>query len=246
MCGRYSITTPVQAMADLFGFGGPFPNLAPRYNVAPTQGVPVVRVTEHGPDKGGRELAFVRWGLVPGWAKEVASKPLINARGETVAEKNAFRAPFLRRRCLVPADGFYEWRRREGEKPQPVHIHAPGGGMLCFGGIWEAWLGADGSEIDSMAIVTTAANETLSAIHHRMPVLLTRQTQDIWLHGEVPEALALIGPAPEDALTYYPVSTAVNRVCEDHAGLIAQSAPERGPSQPGGEDLPQSDQLSLF
>ncbi len=244
MCGRYSITTPVQAMADLFGFDGPLPNLAPRYNVAPTQGVPIIRLTPFGPSKGMRELGFVRWGLVPGWAKEVASKPLINARGETVAEKNAFKSAFLRRRCLVPVDGFYEWRRVEGGKPAPHYIHPRQGGVMAFGGIWEPWLGADGSEIESMAIVTTAANQTLKDLHHRMPVILAPNDWDLWLNGEVAEALPLIRSAPEDLLTFHPVSRDVNSVAQDTASLIRPLEATDEDSLDTG--LPQTGQLSLF
>ncbi|MGF1456882.1 MAG: SOS response-associated peptidase [Alphaproteobacteria bacterium] len=244
MCGRYVITTPVQAMAALFGFDGPLLNLKPRYNVAPTQGVPIIRPTPFGPTKGARELGFVRWGLVPSWAKEVATKPLINARGETVADKSAFKSAFLRRRCLVPADGFYEWRRVAGEKPAPHYIYPTDASPMALGGIWEHWLGADGSEIESMAIVTIQANRTIADLHHRMPVILDPADWALWLAGTVDEALPLIRPAPEDRLTVHAVSRAVNGVAEDSKALIR---PLDGTPSAGEESaLPQEGQLSLF
>jgi putative SOS response-associated peptidase YedK len=222
MCGRYSLTTPVEALRQLFAFEGS-PNLRPRYNVAPSQAVPIVRL------RGGettREIAQVRWGLVPGWAKDLSiSAKLINARGETVAEKPSFRAAFRSRRCLIPADGFYEWRRQNGAK-QPYRIARQDGGLFTFAGLWERWSSPGGETVESCAIITTEANARLAPIHPRMPVVLDPVAYETWLDPQSErEALhALLVPAPEEALTAYAVSTRVNNVRNDDAECIAPAA----------------------
>ncbi len=208
-------------MRRLFEYAGPARNLAPRYNIAPSQDAPVVRAADDG---GARELAMLRWGLIPPWAKEAAiGNRMINARAETAAEKPSFRAAFKKRRCLVPADGFYEWKL-EGTRKQPYRVFLDGGGTLAFAGLWERWRGG-GETIESFAILTTDANPLLAPIHDRMPVILEPAAWPAWLEveGTPPEALAaLLAPAPDDALDAYPVSTRVNSPRNDDADCIAR------------------------
>src|SRR5262249_18912900 len=201
MCGRYSITTAPEAMRSLFRYQDQ-PNFPPRYNVAPTQPVPVVRLLEEQ-----RRLSLVRWGLIPSWVKDPrAFSLLINARGESVLDKPAFRAAMRYRRCLIPADGFYEWRR-EGERKRPyfVRLKAGGqaGGLMALAGLWEAWSGPNGEEMETAAIVTTAANGALQPIHDRMPVIVPPEAFDLWLDCrafDADAAAALIAPAADDLL----------------------------------------------
>ncbi len=189
MCGRYSITTPVEALARLFRFSGPLPNLRPRYNVAPTQQVPIVRRAQ---DDGEREVAQVRWGLIPFWAKdEKIGYKLINARAEGIDAKPSFREAFKRgRRCLIPADGFYEWWK--GTKPkQPWRITLEDGGPFAFAGLWERWEKApDGVPVESCTIITTAANALVAKLHDRMPVILPVDAYGPWL-GEAGRGVKL-------------------------------------------------------
>lgn len=227
MCGRYSLTSPVEAMRALFGFDEQ-PNLQPRYNIAPTQNVPVIR----GREDGGRELAMLRWGLVPSWAKEVAaSAPLINARGETVAEKPSFRDAFAKRRCLMPADGFYEWRKGDKGAKQPYRIALPDDTPFAFAGIWERWQSAQGETLESCALITTVASDQIVDIHHRMPVILEPENYDAWL---VEPRLDLIATYDGD-LRAYPIGTAVNKVINDDVSLWEET-----------EVLRQAEQLNLL
>jgi putative SOS response-associated peptidase YedK len=221
MCGRYTLTSAPEVIRALLGYGEQ-PNFPPRYNIAPTQPIAIVRVVD-----GRRQFALVRWGLLPSWVKDPkAFSLIINARGEGVAEKPAFRAAIKRRRCLIPADGFYEWKAGAPRK-QPFFIHAKDGQPLAFAGLWETWTGPNGEELDTAAIVTTAANATLSPLHHRMPVVIPRDAFDRWLgKGEietnVDAALAqtLIRPASDELLEAYPVSSDVNRVANDNPKLL--------------------------
>jgi putative SOS response-associated peptidase YedK len=217
MCGRYTITSAPEAIRAMFAYAER-PNFPARYNIAPTQPIPIVRLAD-----GKREFTLMRWGLLPSWVKDPkAFSLLINARGETVIEKPAFRAAMKRRRCLIPADGFYEWQAGPTRK-QPYYIHAKSGAPLAFAGLWETWTGPDGEEIDTAAIVTTAANRTLRPIHDRMPVVVPPEAFDLWLdntHVDAVTASALIAPAPENLLEAFPVSTAVNRVANDDARLL--------------------------
>jgi putative SOS response-associated peptidase YedK len=225
MCGRYVITSTPEAIRALFGYGEQ-PNFPPRYNVAPTQPIPVVRLLD-----GKRSFALMRWGLIPSWVKDPKTFPLlINARGESVLDKPAFRNAMRRRRCLIPADGFYEWQARGTAGPkQPYFVRArrgAGGGAppLAFAGLWETWTGPNGEEIDTAAIITTAANRTLAAIHERMPVFVPKEAFDLWLdcaNVEADVASALIRPADDALLEVYPISPAVNRVANDFEALIA-------------------------
>src|SRR6188508_115128 len=166
MCGRFVITSPPEALRQIFGYLEQ-PNFPPRYNIAPTQPVPVVIL-----ENGGRHFRLMRWGLIPSWVKDPRSFTLlINARSETIREKPAFKNAIKRRRCLIPADGFYEWKLGAPPK-QPYFIHAKSGEVLAFAGLWETWTGPNGEEVDTAAIITTGANETLSPLHHRMPVII--------------------------------------------------------------------------
>jgi putative SOS response-associated peptidase YedK len=254
MCGRYVITSPPAAIRALFGYGEQ-PNFPPRYNVAPTQPIPVVRLVDGKPS-----FVLMRWGFVPAWVKDPKTVSLmINARGESVADKPAFRNAMRRRRCLMPADGFYEWREAgagAGAPKQPYFVRPKSGGPVAFGGLWETWTGPNGEEVDTVAIVTTRANRTLAFIHDRMPVVVPPEAFALWLDGanvEAEAAAALIAPAPEDLFEYYAVSTAVNRVANDDASLIAPVAvatPRRTTTpkeaKADAKQKADGDQLSLF
>ncbi|MCE9649714.1 MAG: SOS response-associated peptidase [Parvibaculum sp.] len=211
MCGRYAITTPPQAMRDLYRYMAQ-PNFPPRYNVAPTQPVPIVRM-----NGAAREFALVRWGLIPSWAKEMPQSLLINARADTVADKPSFRGAFRHRRCLMPADGFYEWKEMGKGAKQPFFIRRRDRAPFAMAALWDNWMSADGSEIETCAVVTTEANATLAPVHHRMPVILASDDFDLWLDpAATPKELAaLMVPAPDDLLEAIPVSQAVNRVAND-------------------------------
>jgi len=218
MCGRFAITTPPDAVRAYFGYKEQ-PNFPPRYNIAPTQPIPIIRMNAQA-----REFTLVRWGLVPSWMKEISpSKPMINARAETLLEKPSFKKAAARRRCLLPINGYYEWKRAKGEAPKPYFIQQKDGGLLALAGIWEHWQGADGSEIESAALITTAANEALSPIHHRMPVILDKVAQARWLNVtdvNAEEACEFLQPAHNNHLSAHPVSPAVNKVVNDDAGLL--------------------------
>ena len=220
MCGRYELHAHPAAIALAFGLPAPL-EFAPRYNIAPMQQVPIVRVNAHG----ARELAMVRWGLVPRWAKDPAiGAKMINARGETVRDKPAFRTAYRRHRCLVPASGFYEWQAREGAK-QPMHIAMRDGAPFAFAGVAERWLGPDGEPLDTCAIVTTEANGLLAAVHERMPVIVAPADYARWLDPTIADPGDLIAPYDADAMRYVPVSTRVNAVRHDDAALIEPVAP---------------------
>lgn len=225
MCGRYSITSPLEAVRALFGFLER-PNFPPRYNVAPTQGVPAVRVAADG-----RHLVELKWGLIPSWAKDPGvGARMINARSETVAEKPAFRAAFRRRRCLLPADGFYEWRTVDGRK-QPYRIGVAGWSPFAFAGLWERWEGPDGP-VESCSILTTDANEAIRDIHHRMPVILHPSDHESWLDPtRDPETLlGLLRPYPSAETVWHAVDRRVNTVANDDPSLIEPVPDPRSPS----------------
>jgi putative SOS response-associated peptidase YedK len=197
------------------------PPLEPRYNIAPTQPVAAVR---YDIDTGERKLDLLKWGLIPFWAKDAGiGNRMINARSETVAEKPAFRAAFRERRCLVPADGFYEWQKL-GTRKQPHHIHLPGGGGFGIAGLWESWESGEGDTVESCTLLTTEANETLKPIHHRMPVILDPSDYDVWLDPKLTDRDTLehlLRAMPEDALVASPVSTLVNSPGNQGPELIA-------------------------
>jgi putative SOS response-associated peptidase YedK len=233
MCGRYSITSPPEAIQRVFQVPE-LPNLPARYNVAPTQDVPVVRVDgdQEGPEAdGGRHLVQLRWGLVPFWADDVSiGAKMINARAESAAEKPAFRAAFRRRRCLVVADGFYEWKAppkdatgQEGQRKQPYRIEFPDRRPFGFAGLWERWTNPENkSVLETCTILTTEANAELQEIHPRMPVMLSPDSFDAWLDpdADVETAKGLLAPYPGGALTAYPISTRVNAVKNDDPSIL--------------------------
>lgn len=222
MCGRYAITSAPEAIRALFGYVGQ-PNFPPRFNIAPTQPIPVVRLVD-----GTRGFALLRWGLIPSWVKDPRTfSLLINARGESVLDKPAFRNAMKRRRCLIPADGFYEWKP-DGPRKQPYFVRPRNAGPIAFAGLWETWMGPNGEEMETACIVTTAANRALRAIHDRMPAVIAPEAFGLWLDAakvDAETAAALIAPAPEALLTAYAVSTAVNRTANDTPALIAPLAP---------------------
>ena len=216
MCGRYSLIATPEVMRGLFLFDNR-PNLAARYNIAPTQHAPVVRI-----GAAGRELALLSWGLVPPWAKDTAmGAKMINARAETVAEKPAFRAAYRKRRCLVPADGFYEWRTENGAK-QPFRIGMKGGALFAFAGLWEHWTDpADAARtVETFTILTTAANAKLRPIHPRMPVILSADRFAAWLDADAGPADVPLGPHPVEPMAFYRVGTRVNNVRNDDPACI--------------------------
>lgn len=220
MCGRFSQSQPAEAIAQVFQVA--VPPLIPRYNIAPTQLVATVLQT---PEQKDRHFRMLHWGLIPSWAKDAKiGVRLINARAETVAEKPAFRSAFRQRRCLVLADGFYEWQQQENKKQkQPFYFRLKGGRLFAFAGLWERWKDADGEEIESCTFLTTEANELMRPIHNRMPMILDPKDYDLWLNPEVkkPELLKpLLRPYPTEEMTAYPVSKVVNKPSNDSAECI--------------------------
>ncbi|HEX4953865.1 MAG TPA: SOS response-associated peptidase [Thermoanaerobaculia bacterium] len=218
MCGRYTLATPGDVIAQQFELAAT-PSLAPRYNVAPTQEVPAVRAAKGG----GRELAMMKWGLVPRWAEDPSiGNRLINARSETAAEKPSFRSAFKRQRCLVLADGFYEWQKAAGGVKQPFHIRLAGGGPFAFAGLWEHWQ-KEGQTVESCTLLTTGPNPLMAPIHDRMPVILDPTEYDLWLDpGQSDRARleALLDPFPAERMEAWPVSRFVNSPTNDSPRCI--------------------------
>lgn len=220
MCGRYTLKTPADVLAERFEIEESPSSLIPSYNIAPTQEVAAV-VEED--DK--RKLEMCHWGLIPSWAKDPAiGNKMINARAETVHEKPSFRSAFKKRRCLILADGFYEWQKTDSGK-QPFYIHMKDGSPFAFAGLWETW--KNGEEIRSCAIITTEANDLMDEIHHRMPVILPPENYDLWLDPDFDEReplTSLLRPYPDGAMEAYPVSRKVNRPANDEPGCIEPAA----------------------
>nr|WP_306265392.1 SOS response-associated peptidase [Pararhizobium sp. IMCC3301] len=244
MCGRFTLTHPNEAVAALFDYhqedraAEDFP---PRYNIAPTQPIATIRV-----EQARRVLRLVRWGLVPEWVKEPQTfSLLINARTETVLEKPSFRGSIRHHRCLVPASGYFEWRR-DGERKQPYYIRPRHHGVFAMAGLWAEWSGPDGNLIDSGALLTQAANQTLSKIHHRMPVVLPAEHFDEWLdvtHVDSKQAHKLLHPVSDDFFEAVPVSTRVNSVRNDDPELVSEIVMEN-PQKP--EPAAPASQMDLF
>ena len=216
MCGRYDLHNHPGTVALLLGL--PYPqDIVPRYNIAPTQDIPVVRIGANG----AREMVPMRWGFVPRWARDPAiGLKMINARGETVAGSKAFGIAFKRHRCLIPADGFYEWKRLPGGRKQPMRAAMKDGATFAFGGVAERWLSPEGEVLDSCAIITVGSNELLAPIHERMPVIIAPEEYARWLDSTIESPLDLLAPYPADAMRVYPVSSRVNATRNDDATLI--------------------------
>jgi putative SOS response-associated peptidase YedK len=214
MCGRFTLRAPASVIAEQFSLFET-PVLQSRFNIAPTQAVPAVRVahTPASQAESRRELVFLRWGLIPSWAKDRSiGNRLINARADGVADKPSFRAAFRRRRCLVVADGFYEWKRN-GKQRQPYFIHLRDDRPFGFAGLWESWEGPDHSAIESCTLLTTEANDLVRPIHDRMPVIVGRADYAQWLDPALAQPEPLLGllrPYPSEEMAAYPVSTLVN------------------------------------
>lgn len=249
MCGRFALATPPEKLRQLLDFKNQ-PNFPPRYNIAPSQPVLAIRQPS-----GSREAALLQWGLVPGWMKperlaDTGNRPQINARGETVHEKPFFRDAYKHRRCLIPADAFYEWQRRPSSAAQPYCVRRRDTQPFMMAGIWDLWQGADGSEIESCAVITTAANQTLTPVHHRMPVMLAQDHWESWLATPSHKSAAfsslssLLVPAPEHDFTAYPVSKEVNKVSNDSAALLTETLPVADKAKP--EKKKSDDQMDLF
>ncbi|HUQ40461.1 MAG TPA: SOS response-associated peptidase [Acidimicrobiales bacterium] len=236
MCGRYVAATPVDVLVEHFGVTEVRldADLPPSWNVAPTREVYAVAQRR---EDNERTIGALRWGLVPSWAPDPSvGARLINARLETLDAKPAFRRALVARRCLIPADGFYEWERRADGSKQPYLVSRADGGVLAFAGLWEVWKDASGQWLRSCAIVTTDATGALGAIHERCPVLVAPDRWEPWLdrtRHDSAAALALLEPAPPDLLVMHPVSRDVNDVRNDRPDLVAAVEPEpEGESEP--------------
>ena len=220
MCGRFTLRTPPPVLAEIFAVDAR-PNLAARYNIAPSQDILVVRAIG---DAGAREFAMLRWGLVPHWARDAAiGNRMINARAETVAEKPSFRDAYRHRRCLVAADGFYEWQKAPNGTKQPYHIRFDDDAPFAIAGLWERWRAADGETLETCTLITTEANRALEPIHHRMPVILQPAAYDAWLDARSasPDALgALLRPYPSDDLAAHAVGPRVNNARHDDIACL--------------------------
>jgi len=229
MCGRYTVTHNVEAIARRFDVAVPHIPIPPSHNVAPTAGVPIIAV-----EAGRREMLYAQWGLVPFWARdpEIGGR-LINARADTLGEKASFKYAFSRRRCLVPSDGFYEWRR-DGSVKQPYYVRMRDSSLFAFAGLWETWESPDGSPLISCAIITVEPNELMAPIHARMPAILKPEDEHTWLFGYDRDAAErrtrptqsdlrlaqLLRPYPSDRMEAYPVSRYVNSPANDSPQCI--------------------------
>lgn len=221
MCGRFTLRTPLSQLSQQFQFAVVAADVPPRYNIAPTQLVAAVRVAEPA---AGRQLVWLRWGFLPAWSSDRATThPLINARGETVADKRSFRQAFARRRCLVLADGYYEWRQIGPSRRQPCFIHWRGDRPFALAALWESPRGASGAGGETCVIITCVANALTATLHPRMPVILADADHDRWLDPQYADRLALralLRPLDAAALELYPVGLQVNSPRRDHVDCI--------------------------
>lgn len=228
MCGRYALATDGEAVQQAFDLDTT-PDVQPRYNIAPSQ--PVAVITNDAP----KELTYVQWGLIPSWSKDAAiANKLINARSETVDEKPSFRSAFKRRRCLIPANGFFEWQKQGSKKvPHFIHLGERAGDLrlFAFAGLWETWTSPEGDDVLTCTILTTEPNERVQPLHHRMAVILEPEHYDVWLDDVDDSGLlkSLLKPYPPDDIQIYEVSTAVNNPRNDSPDLIK---PYQSPLQP--------------
>jgi putative SOS response-associated peptidase YedK len=219
MCGRFTLRTPASELVEIFRLVRSM-EVSPRYNIAPTQ--PVAAVRER--PTGRREMIPLHWGLVPWWSKDRhGAARMINARSETVATRPAFRNLFRSHRCLIPADGFYEWQKTAGRSKQPYFISLRDGRPFAFAGLWDRWQGADSSVLESCTILTTDTNDLLRELHDRMPVILNSEDYDRWLSpesGDPEQPNALLAPYPSERMQLWPVSTVVNNARNDAPDCI--------------------------
>lgn len=224
MCGRYRLTAKERYLAEHFEIEDEL-NWAARYNVAPTQQVPIVRKDARRP---GRRWSLVRWGLIPYWSKDAGmGAKTINAVAETAAEKPAFREPMKRQRCLVPADGFYEWQTLARRQKQPYSIAMEDGSVFAFAGLWDRWRTSSGDVVESCSILTTQANSLLAGIHHRMPVILRKEDYELWLDPAMTDPArvqGLLKPFDPELMKKYPVSTYVNSANNEGAECAREAA----------------------
>lgn len=221
MCGRFAFYSPTEAVTDIFGVENP-PEIEPRFNIAPTQFVPVVRAD----DAGKRAISMLRWGLVPFWAKDKnIGNRMINARAETLTEKPAYKEPFRKRRCIVPANGFYEWKK-QGSVKQPYFIGLGGDTPFGMAGLWARWRDRENDDetLETFTIITTTPNEVVAPLHNRMPVILPRESFSTWLspaNEDVSALQDLLAPASPEGFTFWPVSRRVNNARNEEADLVA-------------------------
>jgi putative SOS response-associated peptidase YedK len=217
MCGRYRLSRRKQLVEEYFDTVSDEPDWTPRYNIAPTQPVPVIR--QH-PKEPVRQLSLMKWGLIPSWSKDSSGAArMINARSETASTKPAFRDALKSRRCLIPADGFYEWKR-DGKTKQPFCFEVNQGQLFAFAGLWDRWKDPSGNWINTCSILTTTPNAVTSAVHDRMPVILDPDSYDLWLDPGMTKVEAvsdLLRPCDASRMRSYPVSTRVNHVANDDA-----------------------------
>jgi putative SOS response-associated peptidase YedK len=217
MCGRYKLSQRKQVVEEYFDCSSDEPDWTPRYNIAPTQPVPVIR--QH-PKEPIRELSLMRWGLIPSWAKDASGAArMINARSETAATKPAFRDALKSRRCLIPADGFFEWKR-DGKTKQPYCFEVNEGALFVFAGLWERWKDPAGNWIKTCSILTTTPNAVTSAVHDRMPVILDPDGYELWLDPGMKNVVAasdLLKPYDAMLMRCFPISSRINSVSNDDA-----------------------------
>jgi putative SOS response-associated peptidase YedK len=230
MCGRFKLEAKPGRLADHFDLDD-VPEFPPRYNIAPTQ--PVLAVVQDRKEPK-RRLREIRWGLVPSWATDLSiGNSLINARAESILEKPAFKESFRKRRCLIPADGFYEWKRKGGAK-QPYNFGKKDDGLFAFAGVWDRWKSPEGKWIESCSILTTDANTLLREVHDRMPVIVAPEQYDLWLDPGVedsPDLKQIMQPYDAREMRGYPVSKTVNDPKNETPECAAESQPEAEPQQ---------------
>lgn len=232
MCGRYSLSVPSELLAKTFALA-PIPQFELRYNIAPSQQAPVIRASTKD---GDRHLHLLQWGLIPSWADDPKiGNRMINARAETAPEKPAFRSAFRKRRCLIPADAFYEWQKLDesGKRKQPYLIKMKDGQPFAFAGLWERWRGTEGKEIESFTILTTDPNDVTRPLHNRMPAIVDERDYEKWLDPKLEDADALkevLRPAPPEQMTAHPVSSRVNSPANDDAECAKPVTPGPAPS----------------
>jgi putative SOS response-associated peptidase YedK len=218
MCGRFALKTPPRSIQEHFNLPEAV-NLAPRYNIAPSQTVAVIR---HLPEKSFRQLDLLHWGLIPGWAKDMnIGYKMINARGETLGQKPSFRPAFKKKRCLIVADGFFEWKQ-SGKGKQPIYVQLANGAVFGFAGLWESWKKPSGDTVESCTIITTSPNELLQEVHERMPVILNPEKYTTWLQNSTPEHYLqqLLVPYPAIEMEFYRVSSLMNSPKNDLPSCI--------------------------